>query len=159
MRRAAFLGAAARLLVVGLAALWIGLGASPISWALNAYWLCLLLATTLVGGVAVRRPGAGMHLAEGVVTLSAVQGLWPVLGGVAPLDLDPFAARDQGVSWRLTFTDERQALTKVFDLPPGWNTVRVFLRVDLANHYAGDAGFDVLVNGEVVGQLDRFTGP
>jgi hypothetical protein len=158
MRRTVFVGTAARLLVVGLTALWLGLHPSPASWAINAYWFFLLLAVALVGGGAIGRPRAGVLAGEAVMTLAVLQGLWPVLGVVPSLDLDPFAPQTQGVGWRLSFTDQRQALAKVFDLPPGWDAVRVYLRVDLTNDYVGDAGFLVAVNGQGVGQLDRHAG-
>jgi hypothetical protein len=148
---------AARLGTVGLAMLWLGLGTVPVAWAINAYWFLLLLALALLGGLVCRKPRAGVVAGEVVLLLAAVQGLWPVLVQPPPLALAALEQRTQGVSWRLAFTDKRQALIKHLHLSPGWETVQVFVRVDLSDDYRGDAGFVLELNGEVVGELNRHT--
>ncbi|MGI8422841.1 MAG: hypothetical protein ACR2NO_01765 [Chloroflexota bacterium] len=150
--------ASLRLALVGLSALTVGLGGSPVSWVLNAYWFCLLLATAIVAGIAVGRPRAGVLAGEVVVVFAAVQGLWPFFAPMPALNLNPFAASAQGVGWRMSFTEHQQALVKVFDLPSGWQRARVYLRVDLTSEYEGEAGFLVEVNGETAGLLNRSNG-
>ena len=129
------------------------------AWLLNAYWFLLLLATAVLGGLASRRPQAGVLAGESVVALAAMQGLWPVLAPAAPpLDLLAHETSVQGVSWRVSFTEPQQALTKLFSLPAGWERVRVYLRIDLSTDYAGDAGFVLEVNGVPLGEINRVTG-
>jgi hypothetical protein len=142
-----------RLATVGIAALSLGFAGSPVALALNTYWfLLLLLAIALVGGVAWARPAVALLAGEAVATLAVLQGLWPLLFPHAPLVGAP-GAETNGARWRLVFTDLDQAVAKYIPVPAAWPDSDIWLRVDLGSDYKGQAGFEVTINGRRLGVL------
>jgi hypothetical protein len=147
---------ALRLLVLGTAALLLPFAASPTALAVNVFWLVLLLAVVLLGGLAWDRPRAALVAGEAVLAAVAVQGLWSLAFPNAPSPR-PRVGPEYGVSWRLAFAGQEEALMKLLPLPNGWETQPVYLRVDLGSDYKGDAGFAVAVNGHDAGVLNART--
>lgn len=141
---------------LGLAALLLAFHAHPVALAINVFWLVLLLAMALLGGVAWDRPRAAVVAGEAIVAIVAVQGLWSV--AVPSAVLAPARVGETyGVSWRLAFTSPQQALMKTLPLPNGWPGQAVYLRVDLGTDYKGTAGFALAVNGYALGELNAAT--
>jgi hypothetical protein len=138
------------------ASLLLAFAAAPVAFALNAFWLALLLALVLLGGAAWDRPRAALIGGEVVLAIVAVQGLWSIAFPGAPSPR-PRVGPEYGVSWRLAFTGGDEAMMKLLPLPNGWETRPVYLRVDLGSDYKGAAGFAVSVNGRDAGLLNSRT--
>lgn len=154
-RRGAVL-ATLRLGGVGLAALVLAFHAHPVALAINVFWLVLLLAIALLGGLAWDRPRTVIIAGEAIVAIVAVQGLWSVAvpsAGLPPARL----GETYGVSWRLAFTSPQQALMKTLPLPNGWPGQTVYLLIDLGTDYKGTAGFALTVNGHALGEINAMT--
>jgi hypothetical protein len=140
-------------------ALLVAYGQAPVTLAVNAFWLALLLGTGTVAAYAAGRPARAALAGEIVLAAIVVQALWStalLAAGNARRAADE-SGPVLGVSWHLAFSSLDQAAAKVLPRPEGWALEAVYLRVDVSRPYAGKAGFLVTVNGRLLGELNEQT--
>jgi hypothetical protein len=141
--------------------LGLGFATQPVALAINGFWGALLFALAVTGGFALRGIRGAALGAEAVLALVALQGVWAIVAGNEPTTRAALAraGTTSGVSWRFAFTDEREAVMKIFPRPAGWDDHLIYLRVDLADLYLGDAGFRLEVNGVPLGEVSNRATP
>jgi hypothetical protein len=144
-----------RFVAVGLAAITLGYGGQWVAWGLNAFGFLLVLAAGVATALCLGGPGRARWVGELVTALVVVQGVSPVL---LPIPAGtPFGGSgsdwENTISWRLAFTDERQAARQRIPVPHNWEVSDNYLRIDLGRRYTAGAGFEVEVNGVPVGRV------
>ena len=133
------------------------IAAQPITWALHLFWLWLLAFTGQIAGAALRRPAVTVCGAEGALALTALILLWPAASGrPSPMTTAASVTFELGPALRFSALDH--AIERTVPLPDEWETLPVFLRVDLAQHYAGAARLRAEVNGTDIGELGPNSG-
>lgn len=124
--------------------------------ALHASWVWLLCA---LGVACSRALNIGWPAPAGALAALALSGLtllWPrwlpERTGTIPDRVEyAFGAEAR-------FTEPGQALERTVPLPDEWDTLPVFLRLDLARHYDGPARLHAAVNGVDIGELGPESG-
>ncbi len=147
-----------RMAVIGIAAITLGYGGAFVAWSLNVFSFLLVLAAVVATVLCTAGPSGASRArwaGELVTALVVVQGVSPVLTPIpSTLSFGGSGSDWQNtISWRLIFTDERQALRQRILVPHNWEVSDNYLRIDLGRRYTADAGFDVQVNGVAIGRV------
>jgi hypothetical protein len=149
----------ARSVIACLALGCVALGvtfADPRILLLNVFWWSVSLLALVGVAEALGDRRHAVVVAEGMLVLVLLHAIGQTPDERRRLDL----GQGNGVSWAFSFERDDQRIVKLFPRPETWGSPRhdTFVRADLARPYQGHAGYELWVNGRLLGKLHGGTG-